>query len=166
MTAAAFHHDIENLPGAARARAVADTSGLPVALLASADAPWTATEATDVAGPAFTVCRYEDGSRTEAHPLPDSAVRSDRGRERFVRALLAATVPDGKDAGYLSAFLQGRLQESTVRVDGTWRCYANVVERSLVLAVVPDRAGAGTAPNLVIVHPAAPAADRGRGAAA
>ncbi|MFE9424282.1 hypothetical protein ACFYNO_15090 [Kitasatospora sp. NPDC006697] len=167
MTATtAFHRDIANLPGAARAHAVADASGLPVALLASADTPWVSAEATDVAGPAFTVCRYGDGSRTEVHRLPGSALRSERSRARFVQALLAATVPDGEDVGYLSAFLQGQLQASSVRADGTWRCYANAVEVWLVLAVVPDRAGAGTAPNVVFVHPAALATGRDRGAAA
>ncbi|GAA2969678.1 hypothetical protein [Streptomyces sp. NPDC056069] len=163
MTATtAFHHDVGSLPGAAQAQVVADTSGLPVALLASADTRWTTAEAADVAGPAFTICRYGDGSRTEVHPLSGSAVRSARGRERFVRAMLAATVPDGEAAGFLSVFLQGRLQESTVCADGTWRCYANVVGQWLVLAVVPDRAGKGSAPNLVFVHPVG----QDRGAAA
>ncbi|MGA5819970.1 hypothetical protein ACPC54_19160 [Kitasatospora sp. NPDC094028] len=167
MTATtAFHHDVDNLPGAAQAQAVADASGLPVALLASADTRWRTAKAADVAGPAFTICLYQDNSRTEVHPLPRSAARSEQSRERFIQALLAATVPNGQEVGFLSTFIQGQLQESTVRADGTWRCYANVVERWLVLAVVPDRAGRGSAPNLVFVHPAAPAAGRDRGAAA
>ncbi|CAM5278677.1 hypothetical protein BOQ63_001080 (plasmid) [Streptomyces viridifaciens] len=166
MTATAFHHNIGSLPGAAQAQVIADASRTPVALLASADTRWTTAQAADVAGPAFTFCRYGDGSRTEVHPLPRAAVRSERSRKRFVQTLLTATVPQGKAADFLSVFLQGRLQESTVRADGTWRCYANVVEQWLVLVVVPDRAGKGTAPNIVVVHPAAPPAGHDQGAAA
>ncbi|WP_033355223.1 hypothetical protein [Kitasatospora aureofaciens] len=151
MTRLAFDPVAARLPGADRARRVTYECGLPVALLASADTRWLSADTVDVAGPAYTICRYED-SRTEVHRLP-AATRSESRRTHFVQAVLAASVPDGKPAGdHSSLFVRGRLQDATVRADGRQRAFATIVDgRWLVLAVVPDRVGKGTAPNLRLI---------------
>ncbi|WP_344638190.1 hypothetical protein [Kitasatospora cystarginea] len=166
MTGPAYPPEATVLDSATRAMEVANECQLPVALLASADTRCNGANVVDLTGPAFTACGYEDGSHTEVHRLPAATVRCESRRNRFTQAVLAATLPNGQvDSDAYSVFVRGRLQDATVSADGTWRAFATVVNGSwLVLAVVPDPAGKGTAPNLRLIHPTAPAGAQEKGA--
>ncbi|MFD5922260.1 hypothetical protein ACFVYP_36415 [Kitasatospora sp. NPDC058201] len=137
--------------------AVADRTGVAAALLVSATSPLAGVRATANSGVRAVTCSYTGGSFTRA----GSAVPARAGQEQD----LLATVAPGARTGEARVFLESRLHPALVAVAGGWRAFTLQAHGWLLLAVVPDRPGEGTAPHLRLVRPAATGAGVSRGAA-
>ncbi|MFJ2778283.1 MULTISPECIES: hypothetical protein [unclassified Kitasatospora] len=79
--------------------------------------------------------------------------------------MLLETVLPGATTGEAKVFIESKLYPALVAAAGGWRAYALHAHGLLLLAVVPDRPGAGTAPRLHLVGPAATWVPEARGAA-
>ncbi|WP_158516355.1 hypothetical protein [Kitasatospora sp. MBT66] len=135
--------------------AVADRTGVAAALLVSAASALAGVRATSNSGTIAVTCSYTGGSFTRAAPA---------GPGRGTRELLA-TVLLGAPVGAARVFVESRLHPTVVAVAGGWRAFALEADGWLLLAVVPDRPGEGTAPHLRLVGPGANRAGEARGAA-
>ncbi|MFB8242447.1 hypothetical protein ACFC58_38545 [Kitasatospora purpeofusca] len=136
---------------------MADRTGVPAALLVSATTPLAGVRATANSGALAVTCSYTGGSFTRTGP----AVPGRAGQEKD---LLQAVVP-GARPGEARVFLESRLHPALVAAAGGWRAFALQAHGWLLLAVVPDRPGEGTAPHLELLRPAATGAGVPRGAA-
>ncbi|MFD9062306.1 hypothetical protein ACFVZ3_12375 [Kitasatospora purpeofusca] len=137
--------------------AVADRTGVAAALLLSATAPLAGVRATANSGALAVTCSYTGGSFTRTCP----AVPGRAGQEQD----LLTSVAPGARTGEARVFLESRLHPALVAAAGGWRAFALQAQGWLLLAVVPDRPGEGTAPHLKLVRPAATGAGVSRGAA-
>ncbi|MEE1820984.1 hypothetical protein PUR61_02025 [Streptomyces sp. BE20] len=137
--------------------AVADRTGVAAALLVSATSPLAGVRATANSGVLAVTCSYTAGSFTRASPTVP-------GRGRPEQDLLATVLP-GARTGEARVFLESRLHPAVVAAAGGWRAFTLQAHGWLLLAVVPDRPGEGTAPHLRLVRPAATGAGLSRGAA-
>ncbi|MBD0670402.1 hypothetical protein [Streptomyces sp. CBMA156] len=123
--------------------AVAGRAGVPVALLVSATVARTGVRVSGNSGTLAVTCSYLDASFTRVEQAAPG-----RGPE----ALLASVLP-GVLAGEARVFVESNLQPAVVATGGGWRAYALEVRGWLLLAVVPDRPGVGSAPHLHLVKP-------------
>ncbi|MGW2547850.1 hypothetical protein ACWC5I_45040 [Kitasatospora sp. NPDC001574] len=130
-------------------------AGVPAVLMVPATVPRTGVRTTRNSGAVAATCSYLDASFTRAEPAIPG-----RGPE----ALLAMVMP-GAGVDEARVFVEGKLHASIVAANGGWRAYALQAHGWLLLAVVPDRPGVGTAPHLHLVRPAADRVPEARGAA-
>ncbi|MFE4512633.1 hypothetical protein ACFRMQ_00335 [Kitasatospora sp. NPDC056783] len=137
--------------------AAAARAGVPAALLVSSTVPRTGVRATRNSGRPAVTCSYLDGSFTRAE-------RAMPLRERGPQMLLETVLP-GVTSGEAKVFIESTLQPALVAVAGRWRAYTLQAHGLLLLAVVPDRPGASSAPHLHLVGPTITRVPEVRGAA-
>ncbi|MFF2618832.1 hypothetical protein [Kitasatospora sp. NPDC058046] len=135
--------------------AAAARTGVPAASMVSVTVPRTGVRATGNSGRPAVTCSYLDSSFSRA----EKAVPG-----RDPRTLLAVVMP-GARTGEARVFVDGRLHPAVVASGGGWRAYALQAHGLLLLAVVPDRPGVGTAPHLHLVGPATTRTPDARGSA-
>ncbi|MFJ6769968.1 hypothetical protein ACIQOV_03125 [Kitasatospora sp. NPDC091257] len=135
--------------------AAAARAGVPAALMVSATVPRTGVRATGNSGRPAVTCSYLDASFSRA----EEAVPG-----RDPQTLLAVVMP-GARTDEARVFVDSRLHPAVVASGGRWRAYALEAHGLLLLAVVPNRPGAGTAPHLRLVGPATKRITEARGSA-